>query len=1141
MNVRDHLIQALRAELVGPYDRGAEAAEEVLRLSPSRRYLTGFLAPPEFDSDRAATREDSREADVFDADDGFESGNDKETDDSATPDPEPAARKVFPASVGMSVLLPAEATHVTARVRWGEYRRDVVVDESEAKGKGTPVWRRLQVRWIEREVRLDPGLLVRGVEIASGVYVQGRVADAGRGDGSRALSLFVVNRRSSEGSVHRDEALLFQLEYQLRCEVGFLPRPDLTGEGGRDLDDQINDLQYRDAFEYVVGHGVAAQPVADTQRPDLGPRDAPRVEAVEIAWIPRAEFSPVEPRHDAPVIVSMRQLGLLGNADQVEAALGQLPSAYEAWIASELVGVSGLSKQRAETLALLVERARAAAGRIRGGIELLKRDRQVLQAFVYANQAMYFQAQQRAKRKGESADDPTWRPFQLAFVLLSLDDIANPTTSRHRDDVELIFFPTGGGKTEAYLGLIAFTLLLRRLRGKGTPHGGEGVAVILRYTLRLLTLDQLERASTLICALEKMRCMDRYRGQLGTRRFEIGLWVGGKASANTLAQFKEQLAAFRAGTGSHPCPLHTCPWCGAAITVKSLTIESTPTGIERVLVRCHADECEFARDPHGRSGLPIQFVDEQIYRELPGFVVATVDKFAMLPWRGDTGLLFGRVTHRDDFGYYGPSTPAGNIPRSAKPIAGLLPPELIVQDELHLISGPLGTMVGLFETAIEELCTREVEGVLVRPKIVAATATVRRAQRQVQALYGRRSTNLFPPQGRDPFETWFSTVRHDKPGRVYVGVAATGRAMKRVLLRTYLAVLGAAAWAEKRGGASQEESDGYFTLVGYFNSLRELGGMRRLVEDDIATRANKQEDELPLDAPSPHRWVANREIGLPQELTSRESTAGIAEIKNRAATSLGQGKVLDVLLASNMISVGVDIPRLGVMVVAGQPKTTAEYIQASSRVGRSSRWPGLVVTAYNLYRPRDRSHYEHFVAYHESFYRNVEATSVTPFSAPAIDRGLAALVVALARLLEVEMTGSGEAMNGAGLQAISGRILDTIRRKAANQPAIGVAGEAIGDTFARSVGDRADSLLGCWLGIIHDRKTKLAHLHYSPFDSFRAKGRPLLRTALEVQIADPETQQMFTAEERRFVAPTSMRDVEPSVHVWRRYKLGAKE
>jgi hypothetical protein len=349
MIVRDHLIQALRAELVGPYDLGAATAQEVLHLSPSRRYLTGFLAPPEVDADHTPPRQDDDEIDPFaadelDGDDGFAVGSDKESDDSSTPDPEPATRKVFPASAGISVLLPAEAKQVLARLRWGEYRRDVVVGESgelvrlpddpreraKAKIKGVRAWRRVQVGWLEVPVALDAKRIAHGIPIASGVYLQGRVADAGRGDGTLALALFVVNRRQADGNASRDEALLFQLEYQLCCEVGFLARPDLTGEGGSDLDDQINDLQYRNAFEYAVGHGVAAQPVAGSLRADLGGPEAPRVDAVEIAWIPRAEFKPVAAREDAPVTISMQKLGLLDTAEQVEAALGGLPAAYEA-------------------------------------------------------------------------------------------------------------------------------------------------------------------------------------------------------------------------------------------------------------------------------------------------------------------------------------------------------------------------------------------------------------------------------------------------------------------------------------------------------------------------------------------------------------------------------------------------------------------------------------------------------------------------------------------------------------------------------------------------------------------------------------------------------------------------------------------
>lgn len=1159
MTVRDHLIDTLRAQLVGPYNPEAKgdpertaATQELLRLSPSRTYLTGFLAPPEL----VAAPE--HRADEADADEDFAGGNDVETDDSSTPDPEPATRKVFPASIGLSVLLAKGTQQLVATVRWGEYRRVFLDPETqrEVPAPGTPeakAWRKqvghkrkplTAFRRVQREYKsipipLVPATIAAGIEVADRVWLQGRLADAGQGDGSQALALFVVNRREQAQGEPREHVMLFQVEYQLHTPTGFVPRPDLSGEGSSDIDDKIGDLQYRNAYEYVVGHGVAARPVGATREPGQ------KLTTVEAVWIPQTEFKPVAPLHTDAVEVSMLKLGRAKTPAKLAAALGKLPEEYEKWIARELGTATGLSKNRAETLGLLRKEATQAAARIRSGIQLLRRDKTVRQAFVYANRAMFFQAQKRGERQNASwAKNPKWRLFQLAFILLSLRDIAEPTGAQpnFRDHVDLIFFPTGGGKTEAYLGLIAFTLILRRLRGLTTEDRGEGVAVILRYTLRLLTLDQLERASTLICALEKMRAGE-YQKFLGERRFEIGLWVGSKASANRIKHFKEQLTAFRADTGGNPCPLQMCPWCGEGLTAKSMTVESSATGIERVVVRCHNQKCEFASEPHQAAGLPIQFVDEQIYRELPCFVVATVDKFAMLPWRGETGMLFGRVTHREREGcYYGPATPARAVPRAAEQIAGLLPPELIVQDELHLISGPLGTMVGLFETAIDALCTRDIEGKPVRPKIVAATATVRRARRQIQALYGRRSTNIFPPQGIDPFETWFSTVEHQKPGRNYVGIAAGGRAMKRVLLQTYLTLLGGTARAHKNG-ATLEQIDGYFTLTGYFNSLRELGGMRRLVEDDISTRAKKQEEGKPLNAEGEHRWVANRSIGFPQELTSREKTSDIVKIKDRAAKAHSkEQKALDVLLASNMISVGVDISRLGVMVVAGQPKTTAEYIQASSRVGRSDNWPGLVVMAYNIYRPRDRSHYEHFVAYHESFYRYVEATSVTPFSAPAIDRGLAAVVVTLARLLDADMTPSAEAMNTAGLQAITQRILGIIRAKAENQPAVGTSGEAAGDAFANSIEDRANGLINGWLGMIREYQTdgKGVHLHYSPYDVDRGRGRQLLRTALEIHRPDNTRGEMLSEDEKRFSAPTSMRDVEPSVHVWRRYKLGGK-
>ncbi|MGB1015680.1 MAG: helicase, partial [Nannocystaceae bacterium] len=665
MTVRDHLIHSLRAELIGPYD--PQGKQELLRLSPSRTYLTGFLAPPEL----VARPDAEGQADTLDADDDFAGGNDVEADDSQAPDPEPAIRKVFPASIGLSVLLDKRTQHLRATVRWGDYRRVFLDPDTqrevpapgtrEAKAwrkqvghtrKPTKAWRRTQREHADIDIPLVPATIAAGIEVADQVWLQGRLADAGQGDGSLALALFVVNRRGLNEGEPREHAMLFQVEYQLHTPAGFVPRPDLSGEASSDIDDKISDLQYRDSYEYVVGHGVAARPVLATSVQPKGPQQVTTVEAI---WVPQAEFKPVAARKIATVEVSMQELGRVTSPQKIEAALCKLPEEYEKWIANELgAKVSGLSNNRNETLGLLRKEATEAATRIRAGIELLRRDKTVRQAFVYANRAMFFQARQRGERaKASWAKKPQWRLFQLAFILLSLGDIAEPTkTGEHasfREHVDLIFFPTGGGKTEAYLGLIAFTLILRRLRGRTTQDRGEGVAVILRYTLRLLTLDQLERASTLICALEKMRAQDGYKKFLGERRFEIGLWVGSKASANKISHFKEQLTGFRADTAGNPCPLQVCPWCveAAPLTAKSLTVESSATGNERVVVRCHNEACDFSQDPHKAAGLPIQFVDEQIYRELPCFVVATVDKFAMLPWRGETGMLFGRVTHRE--------------------------------------------------------------------------------------------------------------------------------------------------------------------------------------------------------------------------------------------------------------------------------------------------------------------------------------------------------------------------------------------------------------------------------------------------------------------------------------------------------------
>jgi hypothetical protein len=551
-----------------------------------------------------------------------------------------------------------------------------------------------------------------------------------------------------------------------------------------------------------------------------------------------------------------------------------------------------------------------------------------------------------------------------------------------------------------------------------------------------------------------------------------------------------------------------------------------------VVVSCADFRCEYAagRNP---QGLPVLFVDEQVYRELPAFLVATVDKFALLPWRGESGMLFGRVHTREGHRFAGP---VDGPPRPSRPgkgevllPEGLRPPELIVQDELHLISGPLGTMVGLYETAIEALSTwTDAEGRPVRPKILASTATVRRARDQIRALFGRERTAVFPPPGIDDSDTWFARpVEQPDTGRLYLGVAASGRAMKAILLRVYVALLAAAgqvyepAAVPARPADKEQPADSYMTLAGYFNSLRELGGMRRLVEDEVRTRSAQAEDRRPLDE-TQHPWFRNRDLKMePAELTSRETTAKISATKARLRMPHRQEGHVDVLLASNMISVGVDIDRLGLMVVAGQPKSASEYIQATSRVGRQAERPGIVVTCFNLHRPRDRSHYEHFAAFHQSFYRFVEATSLTPFSGPALDRGLAGALVAMTRLGEPALTPPGAVMNLEDHREAAAAAVHRLASRATLQPGLSDDEAAALQTALES---RGEGVVEAWERLIAAARELGFRRAYSYFES---KDKSLLRTQLDSgETTSPST------DELQFTAPTSMRDVEPVTHLW---------
>jgi hypothetical protein len=1038
---------------------------------------------------------------------------------------------MFAASLGLSVLLPAQAANesLTVTVRFATYEAQPTAADTEASKPVT--WRRLPQGPFSIELSLQPESLQRGVELPDwpGVRIKGVLRDAkvpSLEAGTRVLSVFLVNQRNEAARGRGDQDFLFQVELELFYARGFVERPNRWGETASDFDDRVSDLQYRDHCEWAVGHGVATS---------AGPLDPTlkRVQRVRTTFIPVSEVYGVRGinERECEVVSNMLELAELASREDgaaLQQALLPLTKRYSEWIDAQQAMPIDRPKRR-ETQAELVQQARLACERIQRGIERLATDAEARRAFGWTNHVMAHAALQRSPQDYPNGKTPAWRTFQLAFVLLNLVDIADPH-SAHREQVELIFFPTGGGKTEAYLGVIAFTLLLRRLHGQTRPDAGLGVAVLLRYTLRLLTLDQLGRAATLMCQLELLR---QRESVLGSERFAVGLWVGRSATANTLDEVHKAILDYRSSTSenaSSPFPLANCPHCREPLGRDAITVQPSIQKPERVVVCCSNYRCEFSARKN-RDGLPVLFVDEQIYRELPAFLVATVDKFAMLPWRGETGMLFGRAHAHLRGSFFGPMD--GGSPKGATPLPdGLMPPELIVQDELHLIAGPLGTMVGLYETAIEFLCTRKGPETAnaaddrhagsIKPKIIASTATVRRAQDQVEDLFGRAHMRLFPPQGVDAWNTFFAKPDLEKPGRLYVGVAAQGRSMRGSLIRCYASLLTAANKHYDKKGPADQTADAFMTLVGYFNSLRELGGMRRLVEDDVHTRALSVEERRPLNFKGPHPWSRKRLLSRdPVELTSRESTHNIKLAKDRLQLPYAENKHVDVLLASNMISVGVDIDRLGLMVVAGQPKTTSEYIQASSRVGRKT--PGVVITCYNTARPRDRSHYERFCTYHETFYRFVEAMSLTPLSGPALQRGLAGTLVAMMRLGYPALTPGNAVMDIAEHRKLAERVAKAIAARGSNE------------ALQQQLMQRANKLFDSWEKVVKATLADAGQRKYSRFDRDGSKGKELLFLATDQHKPDASSPY-----EARFQAPTSMRDVEASVPLWVTKSFGGK-
>ncbi len=1038
----EHQAMVLR-DLLGP--AGGEE-EELDERNVRGRYILGLLAPKGQSAlpDNAEGEEpEENPLPTVDEDDDLATAG-PDTEDGKADPLVPRTTTMLPSSLGLTFTATRAAQEVQISAHWGYYEhttKELPGDPAQSKR----IWKRKPTGGISGPIPLKPGRIKRWEPSTDfpDVYVDGLIRAR---EDHWVFTLFLINSQS-EPKRNKDEAWVFQPELSVQAPDGtsiFEKRLQMRPSPHADPEEQMTQMLYRHEIEFAVGHGIAVHADLAEGRSDrairLTTRVAPDYEVPRVTP-PSADEIPAL----KGAVLDMRTLAETGDADFGQ-ALGPIITAYAQWIAGQQarLGEADLAPYLASARQSL-DNCRATLERIRAGVELLGRNPQAAEAFRFANRAMWLQRirslyarQVRLDRKPASPDEidkpgnRTWYPFQLAFVLLNLPSITDPAHPERSDPTQavadLLWFPTGGGKTEAYLGLTAYTIALRRLQGEvGGLSGMGGVAVLMRYTLRVLTLQQFQRAAALICACESIRREVRERAdpKWGDEPFRLGLWVGQRTTPNWTEDSAEAAhqargAAPRAtsiGGRGTPHQLTNCPWCGSAINPgRDIYVDTVAKGSGRTFVYCSDPECLFSRRRSPDEGIPALVVDEEIYRRLPALLIATVDKFAQLPWKGETQMLFGKVNgYCPRHGYRSPEIKDADFHRKTAvlpavhsiPHGPLRPPDLIIQDELHLISGPLGTLVGLYETAVDRLASWQLNGHTVRPKVIASSATIRKAPQQVSMLYLRRA-NIFPPSGLDATDNFFARQRvpdANNPGRCYLGITAPGTRFRSVLIRVYTANLAAAKQLYEKYGS---RADPWMTLVGYFNSMRELGGMRRAVEDSVRTRL-QQMDERGLVprylSPSSVEELTSRKgaTDIPEILDRLESIFDpVAETERKAKLKAGE-KVpfarspLDVLLATNMISVGVDVPRLGLMVVASQPKTTAEYIQATSRIGR--HFPGLVCVVYNWARPRDLSHYERFEHYHATFFQHVEALSVTPFSARAIDRGLTALLVAYIRLL----------------------------------------------------------------------------------------------------------------------------------------------
>ncbi len=1015
--MRDDILKFIKRELIGPdpvKPHIQENGEEILLNEPPRlRYGAGVLFP------RAASIEklDSTSTEEEKVLEKLEEEK-KETDDPVTAEDSKApvdmaedfeeeiglANSFLPSAMGFSCFSKIPKDGFNIKINVGVYE---IKEYSYQKEDQTTVTRKAYYRisldqefaLAANEIPLQSGKNIdkilndkKGKEINLKLNIRNRTHGKDSDKNIHLLTFTVINQNTGGAENIKNEDCFFQVSFSVSAnEKCFCPYKAASSKTDKD-DEKSNMLLFRKTKTFAVGHGCS---------PSWNDSDIHFTNSIKTESIPVYEIRPIVPNELKNVELKMFDLSDLSDND-IATNIIKLNAEYEIWIdKQEDIAKADLvnDPELLETALRHIDSCRLCLQRMKDGVEVLKSNEKVNKAFRLMNRAMLLQQLHysidtrnwildRGSIIGlkdtlipEINDSTTWkpglgawRPFQLAFILMNLNSMLDPSHA-DREMVDLIWFPTGGGKTEAYLGLSAFTIFLKRLKDKND----SGTTVLMRYTLRLLTAQQFQRAAALICACDKIR--KEHEEELGTARITIGLWVGSDSTPNRRDEARRTFQIMEQGREEeNPFIVLKCPWCGSQMGYLNEARANKVKGYKRrkvgtketIVYQCDNPQCDFSKHDFN---LPLVVIDEDIYDNPPTLLIGTVDKFAMLTWKPEAKSIFGFRGNERLF----------------------TPPELIIQDELHLISGPLGSMVGLYETMIEELCTKN----NVKPKIIASSATISRAKEQINSLYGRgtNNVNIFPAQCLCAGDSFFAYEDTKSKGRIYAGIFASALPSHAT---AQVRVISALLQSIKSISVAEEIlRDPYWTALTYFNSIRELGHAATLIRADIREYMNSIWIRKAIKGEE--RRFINRDI----ELTSRINSNDIPEYLEQLSKSWTGDKSefpVDVCLATNMISVGVDIPRLGLMTVIGQPKTTSEYIQATSRVGRSKKGPGLVFTIYNCSKPRDRSHFEHFQEYHSKIYSKVEPTSVTPFSAPARERGLHAILVGLIRFYSTDQS-----------------------------------------------------------------------------------------------------------------------------------------